>query len=314
MRRLSQFPTPYPDECYYSILCRYYQRMGYTSFDKTMKSLFGGIHHAELFILMPYLASYVNYWVEPDSGIDAESITYNNTAFSYCTLGDWNWWYRPLEVKYSMWNGTIRQYTGFRDVKKGNLCYCAVCASEERQKYGEPYWHRLHQIKGVTICPKHSTELYSSGVTFQDTKKRYYPASSILPKEEKMVFSMDSLSARRIQIASDIAWILDHGKTMCENTYFRDLMKNYLLKKGYELERVKSGDTNAMLDLRGFEEFYIDKQNGYIFNGAVYVRNAMTNPYFPVWGFSYFKPFDIIMLIEYLEGSAEKFYSYFDII
>lgn len=311
MHRLSQFPTPYPDECYYSILCRYYQRMGYISFDKTMESLFGGTHHTDLFILMPYLASHVNDWVESGSGIDAESITWNHTAFAYCTLADW-WWYKPAEVKYNFWIGKKNQHIGFRDVKKEKLCYCAACAAEERQKYGEPYWHRLHQIKGVSICPKHGTKLYVSRVSFLATKRNFYPASCVLKKEEAVTFPVtDSLKTHRIQIASDIAWILDNGKMIRSNYFFRGLMKQYLLKKGYKLEQDKKGNIYVLLNFREFEEFYIDKQNRYIFNDSIVVRNSMKNPYFALWGFDYFRPFDILMLMEYLEGSAERFYSYF---
>lgn len=310
MRRLSQFPTPYPDECYYSILCRYHQRMGYISFDKTMQSLFGGIHHTDLFILMPYLASHADNWVDPESGIDAESITWNNTAFAYCILGDWSWM-NPSDVKNAVMSGQKRQHNGFRDVKKAELCYCAACADEERRKYGEPYWHRLHQIRGVSICQKHGAKLHPSGVTFQDTKKNFYQASVVLPKEDNIHFPTDSLSERRIQTASDIAWILENRKTVPDHATFRELMKEYLIIKGYESEKDRKGNEYVALDFRGFEEFYIDKENGYIFNGSIYARNAMKNLYFPLWGFSFFKPFDILMLMEYLEGSAEKFYSYF---
>lgn len=43
--------------------------------------------------------------------------------------------------------------------------YCPMCAEEDRQKYGETYWHRKHNIRGVTTCYKHGCLLEHSTVT-----------------------------------------------------------------------------------------------------------------------------------------------------
>ena len=37
----------------------------------------------------------------------------------------------------------------------GFLRYCPLCVGEDRQKYGETYWHRTHQIRNMQICSKH---------------------------------------------------------------------------------------------------------------------------------------------------------------
>jgi hypothetical protein len=37
------FPTPYPDECYYSVLCRYFIRSGNTSYKRATRKLFGNM-------------------------------------------------------------------------------------------------------------------------------------------------------------------------------------------------------------------------------------------------------------------------------
>lgn len=48
--------------------------------------------------------------------------------------------------------------------KEQYLKYCPVCASEDRQKYAETYWHRKHQIRNMGICPKHKCRLRDSSV------------------------------------------------------------------------------------------------------------------------------------------------------
>ncbi len=45
------------------------------------------------------------------------------------------------------------------------LKYCPLCVDEDRQKYGETYWHRKHNIRGVTTCYKHGCLLEHSTVT-----------------------------------------------------------------------------------------------------------------------------------------------------
>lgn len=44
-------------------------------------------------------------------------------------------------------------------LRKSNLFFCPDCAVEELKKYGQAYFHRLHQIEGVIICDKHMRRL-----------------------------------------------------------------------------------------------------------------------------------------------------------
>lgn len=44
------------------------------------------------------------------------------------------------------------------------LKYCPLCADEDRQRHGEAYWHRVHQIRNMQICAKHHCRLVNSAV------------------------------------------------------------------------------------------------------------------------------------------------------
>ena len=46
-----------------------------------------------------------------------------------------------------------------------NLKYCPLCVQEDRQRYGETYWHRKHQIRNMKICYKHKCMLVSSDIS-----------------------------------------------------------------------------------------------------------------------------------------------------
>jgi len=44
----------------------------------------------------------------------------------------------------------------------GEAHLCLHCVEEDKRKHGVPYWHRSHQIPGVTICWRHQAPLLSS--------------------------------------------------------------------------------------------------------------------------------------------------------
>jgi hypothetical protein len=45
------------------------------------------------------------------------------------------------------------------------LRYCPACAQEDRDTYGETYWHRKHQLRGAKVCYKHGCLLEHSTVS-----------------------------------------------------------------------------------------------------------------------------------------------------
>jgi len=51
------------------------------------------------------------------------------------------------------------------------LRYCPKCVIQDRVQFGECYWHRLHQIKGVEICPIHRNFLENSSVPALSTTR-----------------------------------------------------------------------------------------------------------------------------------------------
>lgn len=52
------------------------------------------------------------------------------------------------------------------------LRICPRCWGEDKSQFGEPYWHRSHQIAGITICHKHGVNLVESCVARGGRKNR----------------------------------------------------------------------------------------------------------------------------------------------
>ena len=56
--------------------------------------------------------------------------------------------------------------------------YCPVCYQEDLQLYGEPYWHRSHQLPDMQICTKHRCWLVDTDVTYNSARQQeLFPAT-----------------------------------------------------------------------------------------------------------------------------------------
>jgi hypothetical protein len=63
-----------------------------------------------------------------------------------------------------------------------------MCANEDREQYGETYWHRIHQLDHVDICPIHGCHLQNSIV---DITSR--PSPSLIHAEEVVPLQFDKI-------------------------------------------------------------------------------------------------------------------------
>lgn len=175
---LSYFPDPYPDEILYSVLARYHVRSGNTSMKSTLDELFG--------------SSTVISTLDLPSHIDAlcarlpkGSLLMPNELISLHTLLPF---YAPFmperrtdRIKNLMLgvNGNAIHMTigimagGFP--AKTEICFCQNCFEDDIARFGEPYWHRVHQAPGVLVCPLHNRVLnsYTKGIS---SRHQYLPA------------------------------------------------------------------------------------------------------------------------------------------
>lgn len=72
--------------------------------------------------------------------------------------------------------------------KEQYLKYCPVCASEDRKKYAETYWHRKHQIRNIGICPKHKCKLLDSSVSARSMSLySFITAEEVIPDIEERI-------------------------------------------------------------------------------------------------------------------------------
>lgn len=247
MKILSFFPVPYPDECLYSVCCRYYARSGLWSGRAVKRELFGSDISLTSTVYLPKFIRRMGTWTNPASGITRKTLTYENTAYPYLSISYTDEMFRsaeiaireelPKDAEAKLEQRTIRKC---RYVSEGRfLRYCPVCAEEDFQKYGEAYWHRLPQLPGVEYCPKHMCAIQNSDIAFSDVSLRFYPASFSLrtlkweDKAQKRLFK-----GKYLKIAEDTERLLDCGHSYggcvnAFNAYKRTLQeKNYVAPNG----------------------------------------------------------------------------------
>lgn len=162
---LQYFPTPYPDETWYSVLCRYHVRTGNPTPTATMMELFYGKDQANISSLCISNTIYDVLSKLPEGVLSYDEIVIKHTLFKYTTR------FIPLNEKMdfleSVKIGKVRFPVKIcKDAQKvTELKFCPICKQEDIKKFGEPFWHLCHQIPLANICQKHKCRLIKYGST-----------------------------------------------------------------------------------------------------------------------------------------------------
>ena len=154
------FPKPFPDETIFSVLCRFHLLAGFSHFKNYTLPFLGvntGRPNAEFPCFLPRIAEI--------SGLDVNALAKDLTSIHY---------YEPfvsrndyLEALKALTTGDTKSLQSqlgsiANRIAPGNyLKFCPECLRNDNDKYGVPYWHRVHQLIGVTACPRHSCHLVS---------------------------------------------------------------------------------------------------------------------------------------------------------
>jgi hypothetical protein len=231
---LQFFPTPYPDEILYSVLCRYHLRSGNVTVRTTNFELWGKLYGKGFYLpdaihviadKIPILANLtterfisentVFHWLKPFVPKGRAAVLFDALKFGSSTI------YSKL--------GTVRT-TSF---KLQNLRYCPICVKDDVAEYGEPYWHRLHQLPSVWVCSKHDVPIVESSFQISEVPRNFYDISYAEAKNE-LRFN-ECTHKTLLQITKDTEWLLQNGNDLgyYEQTY--KLYDGWLRSKGYRL-------------------------------------------------------------------------------
>ncbi len=158
------FPQRYPDELIYSQIARYHQRSGNARFVFTAEDVYknGKLTHPSVEFVNGYTDD-AFVWLTKEK--IWEEVAECHTMYPAYVR------FLPLERRKKAVDGVINCNGNWKNVmclpvmnEKRYLRYCPVCVKEDREAFGETYWHREHQLPRVRICTNHTCFLLKSDV------------------------------------------------------------------------------------------------------------------------------------------------------
>lgn len=189
-------PPIYPDELVYSWIARWYARSGYSAYSDVI-----GLFY-EKRTIRPDVEFINRLNGEALTAVlevtSIEELILEHTMFPHYGR------FLPPERLRRAWDamrrmdGNPHNLLAIPTRKNGTryLRYCPCCVAEDREKYGETYWHRSHQLVGVDVCPYHGSYLLDTSVIIAGkASPRLYVADMECPDAEPS-YCPDALEKR----------------------------------------------------------------------------------------------------------------------
>lgn len=201
---ISYLPEIYPDELAYSWFCRYYVHSGCLTHRMALKEILYSRCNNPSKEFLGHLNPDMILAIQKMYPIEA--FVTEHTMFPQYAR------FIPLEQRktalYRICHDFCDVHHLFAVLPRSNddlyLKYCPLCVKEDREQYGETYWHRVHQIRNMRLCAKHNCRLIQSSVTAKSEQTfTLFPAESYVEKEEPII-EIDPLKISFAEYMSDV--------------------------------------------------------------------------------------------------------------
>ena len=203
---IAQFPYFYPDELVYSLLARYYERSGYIRYIFAAEDLFQSkTVRPDIEFVNQYTPAALQMITKE---IPIEQVIEKHTMFPYYGR------FLPLERRQKGFEALVNMDTNIKNLlaipKRKSLCdrylrYCPECAKQDREQYGETYWHRIHQMTEVNVCPIHKCFLIESNVIISGkSSPDLVCAEMSVPERTEVYFCNNILQNRLSEYAAGV--------------------------------------------------------------------------------------------------------------
>lgn len=232
------FPTIYDDELLYSAIARFHIRSGNTSIKSTINDLFvcttvtAGIelpsHIEKLVKSMPLSSKYT-----------VDDLIMGHTMFPFYSA------FLPTERTERIYKSMIGNKGGdiYNSIglmassitENKFLKYCPECMKEDMDKYGELYWHRIHQVPAITICYKHHIPLLNSKIPFHGYNKHEYVNATefnCINNEVNAELNSDLIN-KLVRLSGNAEYILNNRFESKPSEWFRKQYLTRMQQLGY---------------------------------------------------------------------------------
>lgn len=182
------FPHPYPEELFYSILARYLSHQDLSVSD--FRRCFSNINDIAFHTL---LAGKLDKFIELSKHhLKVDNILQNHTIFPLISSFLSEKKKRKVISIIKGNKGTMLfKFPDIISSLNDTLHYCPLCYLEDTNQYGEPYWHRLHQVNTVIICPYHFCYLLPLKFHRLIKKTTLFPLETQNCETNKVLFCKD---------------------------------------------------------------------------------------------------------------------------
>lgn len=232
-------PKPYPDEVLYSILARLRQRMRFLNIVAFMRDIFG-TGSATPAVDLPSYIDYFTSLLPTGAPLTADQVIAQHTLLPF---------YLPFlssergnKLKRIMRGGTRKDIQLILGYKHANLPksqwlrYCPRCVQEDRERWGECYWHRIHQVPGVEVCPDHAVWIQDSDAPARDLRPchEFRSAERTVTQGRARILMPDDWGATAIlAFAQNAAWLLNASSVSPDPDALRRRYLALLAERGF---------------------------------------------------------------------------------
>lgn len=256
---IGNFPSPYPDELLYSICARFGDRMQYPGKKSVVRDLFDTVNVMAVVDLPSHLDSLIAA-LPPGCSCTADSLIDDHTLLPF--YGP----FLPVE-RLELIRRDMHGHRGTAiSTRIGTVAsriplprwlrFCPNCVEEDRRNFGECYWHRVHQVPNVLVCPAHDNALQNSDAParYARTKYEFIPAEYVVRAAPIQQPSLShAYSDILLRIAQDAAWLLKqrelhYGPAILQKKYIAAFADHGLL--------TPSGKVRVDDLIRAFKGYY----------------------------------------------------------
>lgn len=243
-------PEIYPDELVYSWLSRYFVYSGCTKHKMLISQLLYSTKNNPSIEFIGHLNEAAEQQITQVYSMD--DLILNHTMFPQYAR------FMPAD-KRDVALAELKRYCDPhkvftilpRNEKELWLKYCPLCVAEDRKKYGETYWHRIHQVRNMLICPTHRCKLVNSGVDARSEKVFAFNPAELSVKNTEATFEYNHKLINYSQYIAEIfTFELEKDSLMPISVIIYDAMKKAKYMKGQH--------RNMELFMADFQELFTE--------------------------------------------------------
>lgn len=305
---LGFFPTPYPDELLYSIIARFRVRAAILSPKMVMEDVFNS-RTATAIVDLPCNVKRLCFNLPVGSIFTPEYFIEKHTLFPL---------YKPFayqERAQKVYSAMLGHYGGSIHSLFGTIAstvkypiylkFCPMCWEEEQKKYGEGYWHRLHQVPGVEVCPVHQVLLNDSTVAIRQFNKHEFlhASSSVCVLKPTEVKYSTVMFKELIGIATDIEWVLNNELWIKNLVWLQEQYIQSLITKDLATAMGRVRQKDMIVAFRSYfgDDLLKKLQSSVTDANEVWISGLVRKPR------KIFHPLRHVLMMRFLAGSVPSF-------